>query len=350
MKFNKMNKLVIAAFLLCSFSFISCNEGINNIKEKKIEGITLNKGAVVENINGTYKNLNLSEGNYTPVGEEKIIVLFDYINGNYIFKEDEKFKAFFSGKEIELESLTGKEKELRLSPGGEYLLFFKEEPVEGAEDIMSYSPHIISLENGKDIKLKNSTTINGTCIDWINEEELIYYGVGKDEENNITNGLFKYNVKEEKDEEINKLKEGYVQFLKSTEDGVVFLEENIDSSKALKLFDIKDNLEITLTDSLVTIFDVIKSNDRYYVLGSFKNDSLSLYEITKEGEYRRLIYDFPSVIKEEQGLSIDEDGNILVIGVKGSDNVQCIYKCDKDGSISKVSGTSKEECEYIFVE
>ena len=100
---------------------------------------------------------------------------------------------------------------------------------------------------------------------------------------------------------------------------------------------------------MVTIFDVVKSKDCYYVLGSFKNDSLSLYEVKKEGEYHRLIYDFPSIIKEEKGLSIDEEGNVLVIGINEPDNIECIYKCSEDGSISKALGTSKEESEYIFV-
>ena len=49
MKIDKIKKVAIVAFLLCSFSLISCNnEGIN-IKEN-VEGIKLNKGAVVENI------------------------------------------------------------------------------------------------------------------------------------------------------------------------------------------------------------------------------------------------------------------------------------------------------------
>ncbi|MDY4078374.1 MAG: hypothetical protein SOY42_06255 [Clostridium sp.] len=347
MKIDKIKKVAIIAFLLCSFSLISCNnEGIN-IKEN-VEGIKLNKGAVVENIDSTYKNLNLNDERYEKLNEKKVILFFDYINGNYIFKEDGKFKAFFSGKEIELNSLDGSEEKYKLSPGGKYLLFFKNEPIKGAEDIMSYSPHVISLNDGKDVKIKNSATINGTCIDWLNEDELIYYGVGKDD-NNITNGLFKYNIKNEKDEEIKEIKESFIQFLKSTDDGVVFLEEKLDNSKDLKLFDATNNLEVTLTDSLVTIFDVVKSNDCYYVLGSFKNDSLSLYEVKKEGEYHRLIYDFPSFVKEEKGLSIDEQGNVLVIGINEPDNIECIYKCSEDGSISKVLGTSKEQSEYIFV-
>ena len=340
----------MVSFLVCSFSLISCSDKEVNIKEN-VEGIKLNKGAVVENIDNTYKNLNLNEGTYEKVKENKVIVFYDYINNNYIFKEDGKFKAFFSGKEIELNSLDGSEEGFKLSPKGNYLLFFKNKPIEGTEDIMSYSPHLISLKDGKDIKLKNSATINGTCIDWLSEDELIYYGVGKDSDNNITNGLFKYNVKEEKDEEINALTEGIIQFLKSTDDGVVFLEEKLDNSKDLKLLDTTNNLEITLSDSLDTIYDVVKTNERYYVLGSFKGDSLSLYEVTTEGEYHRLIYDFPSVIKKEKGLSVDESGNVLVIGVNNSENnIECVYICSEDGSISKAMGTSKQDCEYIFVE
>ena len=144
----------MVSFLVCSFSLISCSDKEVNIKEN-VEGIKLNKGAVVENIDNTYKNLNLNEGTYEKVKENKVIVFYDYINNNYIFKEDGKFKAFFSGKEIELNSLDGSEEGFKLSPKGNYLLFFKNKPIEGTEDIMSYSPHLISLKDGKDIKLKN---------------------------------------------------------------------------------------------------------------------------------------------------------------------------------------------------
>lgn len=100
MKFNRIRNLVMVSFLVCSFSLISCSDKEVNIKEN-VEGIKLNKGAVVENIDNTYKNLNLNEGTYEKVKENKVIVFYDYINNNYIFKEDGKFKAFFSGKEID---------------------------------------------------------------------------------------------------------------------------------------------------------------------------------------------------------------------------------------------------------
>ena len=103
MKIDKIKKVAIVAFLLCSFSLISCNN----------EGIKLNKGAVVENIDGVYKNLNLNDERYEKLNEKKVILFFDYISGNYIFKEHGKFKAFFSGKEIELNSLDGSEEKYK---------------------------------------------------------------------------------------------------------------------------------------------------------------------------------------------------------------------------------------------
>ena len=49
MKFNRIRNLVMVSFLVCSFSLISCSDKEVNIKEN-VEGIKLNKGAVVENI------------------------------------------------------------------------------------------------------------------------------------------------------------------------------------------------------------------------------------------------------------------------------------------------------------
>lgn len=348
MKKCKFVKLIYIIALICPLLLISCGEDKEDNKDDKKAGIELNKGSVVENYNGEYKNLNIDNDEYIEINESKVIALYDYESKNYIYSEGNKYKAFYSGEEIELTSLNGNEVKYSLSPGGKYLSYFKQSEIEGIEGVYEYVPYIITLKDGKEHKVHNSASISGTAMEWLNEKELIYYGVGKDEDDNITNGIIKYNVETEDEEELRGSDGGIIQFLKSTEDGIIFLEENYDSSRFLKLYDTVRNEEITLTDSLVTIYDVVKCQDDYYVLGSFKNDNLSLYKVSKDGEYSRLIYNFPTAVREDRGLSVDEDGNVLVIGVSDS-GVEGIYKCDEEGTVRKILGTSEKQVEYTFV-
>lgn len=348
MKKCKFVKLIYIITLICPLFLISCGENEEDNKKDKMEGIKLNKGAIVENYNGEYSNLNIDNDKYIGINEEKTIAFYDYESKNYIYSENNKYKAFYFGEEIELISLKGNEVKYSLSPGGEYLSYFKRKPIEGIEGVCEYIPYIITLKDGKEYKIHNSVSISGTAMEWLNEKEIIYYGVGKDDNDNITNGIIKYNVETKEEEEVKSSDGGIIQFLKSTEDGIVFLEENFDNSRFLKLYNTLSKEEITLTDRLSTIYDVVKSQDNYYVLGSFKDDNLSLYKISKDGEYSRLIYDFPAAVKEDRGLSVDEEGNVLIIGVSDS-GLEGIYKCDEDGTIRKVSGTSEKQVEYTFV-
>ncbi len=348
MKKCKLSKLIYIITLICPLFLISCSESKEDNEKDKVEGINLNKGAIVENYNGEYKNLNIDNNEYIKINESKAIAFYDDESKNYIYSENNKYKAFYLGKEIELTPLKGNEIKYSLSPGGEYLSYFKKSPIEGIEGVYEYIPYIITLKDGKEHKIHNSISISGTAMEWLNEKEIIYYGVGKDKDDNITNGIIKYNVETKEEEELKNCDGGIIQFLKTTEDGIVFLEENFDNLKLLKLYNPLSKEEITLTDSLVTIYDVVKSNDNYYVLGSFKDDNLSLYKISEDGEYNRLIYNFPEAVREDRGLSVDEEGNVLIIGVSDT-GLEGIYKCDEEDVIKKVSGTSKKQVEYTFV-
>jgi len=72
-----------------------------------------------------------------------------------------------------------------------------------------------------------------------------------------------------------------------------------------------------------------------------------VYEF-KNNKPKRLVFDFPAVVKTEKGLTIDENGNILFVGSNSENsNDEQIYTYTQDGSISAVS---KNSVDYVFLD
>ena len=58
MKFSKLKKVGAICLVTCVVFMISC--GKNGEQSKKVDGVKLNKGSVIQNIDGNYINLNFN--------------------------------------------------------------------------------------------------------------------------------------------------------------------------------------------------------------------------------------------------------------------------------------------------
>ncbi len=75
------------------------------------------------------------------------------------------------------------------------------------------------------------------------------------------------------------------------------------------------------------------------------NDKESLYRIN-ENKVQRLVFDFPSMVEADKGLSVDENGEILFIGKDDSSKNKAVYSCSEDKTISLVSDKASD---YNFI-
>lgn len=102
-----------------------------------------------------------------------------------------------------------------------------------------------------------------------------------------------------------------------------------------------------LSDNIDEITDITKYDDKYYFTGRILNNVNSIYEL-KDNKAKRLVFDFPAIVKIEKGLMVDEKGNILFAGSNSvSDKQEQIYTYSQDGSISSVS---KNSTDYAFID
>lgn len=325
-----LNRRIIVVFI-CLFTItatmLSCNDKIED--KPKIERIKMNKGSIIDNNNGSYSNFNYKEGKYTELTntDNEIIGIYDYKSGNYLMELNDKYLAFNKDNKIEMDNIEKGDNGFNLAPMGKYLLFFRGNEVK-----------LIDFKIGELIIFTPRVGISGNFIDWIDEDTLVYYGIREEDK---VNGIFTYDITSKEEEILVEFTEGAVEYLKATNNGVVYIQDKIDGTKELKYISIKDKVDSLLSKDVKNVYDVIKSDEDYYILGTFKGMNVSLFKLNSGG-LKRLVYGFPGTISIRKGLSQSEDGDILFIGSNISSDLEEIYKCTKEGAISEVYKSSKE--------
>lgn len=330
---NQIIKLI--GVILCSFFLISC--GDNNKNEENnidIEPIVLNKGAVVENENGIYQNYNLEEGKYKKLQNNNVILAYNSFSGNYISEKEGKYVGVYDNTEVDLQSIGNMDEEVTISPDGEYISFLR--------DKEGYEVNILSFETGEFIQFKSNVLISGKLIDWSSNNKLVYYGINVDMNQN---GIFLYDIEKQSEKLIYEFKNGDAEFLKGTQKGVIFIQEQLESGKVLRKINLETNENKILSEEIMYIYSLIESGDDLFILGKLKDNIISIYKY-EQGKFKRMIYDYPSGIRIEKGLRVDNEGNILFIAIHNNINKESIFKCSKDGDISSIFS---EEYEYFFV-
>ena len=81
-------------------------------------------------------------------------------------------------------------------------------------------------------------------------------------------------------------------------------------------------------------------------MGKVKNNNYSIYEFDN-GVIKRLVFDFPSVLYAEKGLSVNEAGEILFVGSVSNEKKEHVYKYS-DGSVVLVSNYITN-CNFINI-
>lgn len=333
-RINKLIYLLAIGLTVVSATLIGCkqdkvveNNNINN-------NISLNLGTINENKNGNYSNFDLKKDTYKKIDSDIIIAQYDYESNNYIGLKNNQYIGVYNGKEVKLKTLKSNDLKYMISPGGEYLGYFSNN-----NDIKKF--RVINLKDGTEKKTNIKVAISGLLLDWINSKEVVYYGIDTDKGKN---GVYIYNIESEKEELLEEFESGFVRFLKCSEDGVIYLQETLENSKLLKEYDVKTKKSNIICSDDILISDIIKTNDNYYLLGNVDSEHGSVYKL-KDLNTSKLVYDFPSKVYSNKGLSTDEEGNVLFIG-SNSDNSQSIYKIDSNDYVSILS-EGFQDCNFV---
>lgn len=330
MKRHKRARYMVFGIVFSSLLLISC--GIH--KEEKIDGIKLNKGAIIQNDDGGYKNYNLQDGKYNKIESEEIIRLYDKIDDNYISEKDGKYFSFYKGEIKELTNIGVSDSNLKLSPSGSFISYFSNN--DGINLI-----NIIDLKNNTSVKFNSKVAVSGLYLDWIDESHVVYYGVSEEG----INGIFMYDINNENEKLFYKLEGGIIQFLKNVDTGLICVQQTLDNRRIIRLLDEEGNDKGIISEEIQIVKDVVYNGEDYYVIGKTSNNIPSIYKL-KDGKNKRMIFDYPVEINMDKGLSVDEEGNILFIGKGKISGTEELYTLKKEGLIKQIKSDS---IEYNFV-
>jgi hypothetical protein len=327
MNTKKIRRIFLVNFILIIAILLYGCKKDSEIEENKINILN---GAIAIEDSGQYKIYNLINNKYEKVDTEYIITSYDLKSGSFIYSENGEYKIKHSGKEELIED----NKTVispKLSENGKYVAYFTKE--------VYLNLKLKDLVNNEEVSINSNVAISGSLMDWLDEKNLVYYGV----DNNKNNGLFIYNIEEKQEKLLYKIDLGYVEFLKGLDNGVVFLQEKEGKQKIFKIID-SSGKAIDIIENVMDVSDVEVTSKGIFILGKLQDNNYSLYKIN-DGKAKRLVYDFPKLINLDKGLSKDENGNIIFIG-GDIPNQEKIYVCEDD-AISTIHESSGS---YNFID
>ena len=331
----KRKYLSMIAFIVLPLCLFGCStasdkaDAASNVAEE----IILNSGAILKSEEGSYNLYNYEDGKYSKMNVDDVVLAYDKESSIYICTENGVNYFVRDGKknEIKDKDISG----LKLSKEGEYISYFIQDN--------GLKLRIYNTSHNEEIKIDSNVTISGTLYDWYDKDTLVYYGVSDDG----VNGLFTYNINDNKEELLYKINEGFLAYLKGTQDDVLFIQITLENKRALMVINKNTKNVERLSLDMDEIKDIVKSDDKYYAVGKGRDNVESLYEIKSES-VKRLVYDFPATVNVEKGLSLDDNGDVLFIGSKdGVTSEEQIYKYSSDGTVSLIQNTGTD---YVFVE
>ena len=330
-----MKRRFFSVLMTMFITIISLN-GCNTHKEIKDDEqnqakqeIQLDNGACINEISGGYNILSIKENEYTSINNERFILSYNKNSGSYLYISNKSYYIHYNGSDIEL---SDKNVQAPLfSPDGKYLFYFSKDQY--------LQPVIYDLKNSERLELKINSSISGTYATWFGNDKIIYYGVKKDSK---TSGMFSYDLKSNQEKLEEEISGGYVSFIKAFKSKIIFFMEKYNGEKSLKSLDYNGNIEV-ISDNVAEIYDIEMIDDSIYLLGRMTDNVYSLYDLSKD---KRLIFDFPSKVMFEKGLSHTDKGEILFIGNNDGSTSEKIYACS-DNSIYVINSDSGD---YTFIE
>ncbi|WP_252229172.1 hypothetical protein [Clostridium sp. ZBS15] len=327
LKKKKMSILVLIVVPLLMLGCSSKNDEPISVAEE----LQINQGTILKYEEDKYNLYNYKEDEYKLYEPNKAVVAYDKSSSNYIYSEDKKYYIVHNGEKNEVKDREFTD--IKISPNGKYISYFIED--EGLH------LKVFETDKNKEMKINSKVSVSGVLYDWYDENIILYYGISSDG----INGIFTYDLDNNKENLIYKIDEGYLGFIKSSKENIIFLQIDFDNNKELMILNKSNNEVVLLTDKIELLQDVIIKNDEIYFVGKAYNDKESLYKVNGN-KVQRVVFDFPSIVEVGKGLSIGENGEILFIGKDNSSKKKAVYSCSEDKTISLVSDKAND---YDFI-
>ncbi|GAA0743647.1 hypothetical protein [Clostridium oceanicum] len=235
-----------------------------------------------------------------------------FIQNNFKGKEltNNKIEILKNDKKIELDDFYYAE-DIKLSKDGSKLAYrsFAKDNLNSAEGLK-----VFDIKSKKLFKIKSKVIVSGNLYSWLNENEILYYGIipGKRKSAKV----YKYNFNTNKEEEyIDNIKGYCTDFILIGKD--LLYISSIGNESSLNYYDKeKDSIKIISKDIDNIHESIVDKNKNVYLIANNKLERKTyLYSfLKKDMSLNKLTYDFPTKIDTKGGIGKDSSGNIYFLG------------------------------------
>lgn len=221
-------------------------------------------------------------------------------------------------------------RDLILNSSGDMLLYrsYEKDSIDSAVGLK-----IFDISSKTIINLSSKVLVSGNVYNWLDNNNILYYGSiqGVDSSGKI----YKYNIREKKQEVYLENIYGYCLYLMNINDGILYLMKNGDQTN-IDYYNSKNNNKVLLSSEISEIYSAkfsSKTNQVFFIGKGINAESPALYKISMEShKLVRLTYDFPKTIDIDSNISIDSSGNAYFTAMQG------LYMYDyKNNSVNLIS-------------
>jgi len=220
--------------------------------------------------------------------------------------------------------------DLILNSTGDKLVYrsYKSDSLESAEGLK-----IFDISSRKIVNLNTKVLVSGNVYCWLDENNILYYGSIQGVED--SSKIYKYNIKDKKEEVFLENINGYCSYLLTVNDGIIYLKKSTDETQ-LDYFNTKSNSKIVLSSDISDVYSAkfdSKTNEVFFIGKGVNEESPALYKMSMaSNKIKRLTYDFPKTIDTNSKVALDSSGNVYFT------DIQSVYMYDyKNQSVNLIS-------------
>lgn len=325
MKKNK--KMIVAILSLSVISMYGCDK---NSEKDKINDIDVPTNLIldIKDEDIEYKTLKNGRISDFEINDEGMLMSYNGEQDVLVFssQQNEKnvLKIVVDGKEKTVD-INGYLETVYISSDGRHTLY----KTNSTGTVIEY--FIMDNKTLKSTKLSENILVSGNMIKFLNNNELIFYGVDIEKKES---GIFTYSINSGEYKLKKKIVGSVISYIDVLDENSILYSESIDQRQKLCVLNLDDLKLNEITDRFERVEDSIICDNKIYVSAQ-ENYKLNLYEIDIDtNKVKRLTFDFPESLALESKLLVQEK-NIYFSDINGdlynySINEKSINMVEKD--------------------
>lgn len=341
---KKVTALSLVVLVILSKTLLGCNfsKGPSEeiISQKKLELPSI----IISTISGedvfyykveedSLKKLNLNlKGNMEAFSKELGLAIY-----REFYDKGTKLIITNGAKEDEI-LVDGSIEKLIVSPKGTKLLYRY-----NSGEKIGYK--ILDLKNLKEFDFNDNLAISGENVKFINEEQLIFYGVDLEKRQS---GLYIYNIKDGSYTLEKQIVKAFIDYINLIGDNsILYTKSSIDGKESCYIHNLDSKDDTIISDEVKEIESSCKIGNLVYFIGTKGEGQRSLYSIDiTNNKLDRLVYDFPKNITENSKLIAFGD-YIYFLGFNDRKEKNALYKYNPEDKSIKLIDSNKGQ--YIIM-